>query len=100
MQIRVKHLYSLFYIIYTSLGSIIQACRFEPAVKAFLYCIKAVFYTLIFNERKRGNDMRLKRVAIGFVIISMMAVCLSLVSGAPAQNQNEEKTIDSSLKIK
>ena len=43
--------------------------------------------------------MRLKRVAIGFVIVSVMAVCLSLVSGASALNQKEEQTKNSSLEI-
>ena len=33
--------------------------------------------------------MRLKRVTIGLVVVSAMAICLSLVSGAPVQNQKE-----------
>lgn len=42
--------------------------------------------------------MRLKRVAIGFVVVSVMAICLSLVSGAPAQNQKTEQTDKSIFK--
>lgn len=33
--------------------------------------------------------MRLKRVSIGLVVVLVMAICLSLVSGAPAQNKTE-----------
>ena len=33
--------------------------------------------------------MRLKRVTIGLVVVSVMAICLSLISGAPVQNQTE-----------
>jgi hypothetical protein len=43
--------------------------------------------------------MRLKRVAIGFVIVSIMAVCLSLVSGATAHDQKNEQTTNSNLEI-
>jgi hypothetical protein len=44
--------------------------------------------------------MRLKRLAIGFVIVSMMAVCLSLVFGATAHDQKDEQTKNSSFEIK
>ena len=43
--------------------------------------------------------MRLKRLAIGFVVVSVMAVCLSLVSGATAHDQKNEQTKNSSLEI-
>lgn len=38
--------------------------------------------------------MRLKRLTIGLLVVSVMAICLSLVSGAPAQNQNQRTNED------